>query len=769
MRHVSLAATRIILVLAVLTPVCSAWASEAFTLAHAGQPRAAIVLPADPDPVEQEAANELRNHVQQISGAVLPVGSAPNGVAGLHPIYIGRAAPESERQATAGQLTDPASLALIVTRQQVSIFGPTAQGARNGVYELLEQLGVRWFMPGELGTVIPRRETLTVSAQRTFQNPSFASRWQHPSDATWQKRMRMGGPSLSGSAHGIPPFFGSREHRRKMLEQHPECFSWGENSQQRTISQQCVSNPKTIAMAADAARAYFRARPGHDMIGMGANDWGGFCECTDCKALDGGDWDPFSHAVSMTDRYVWFFNQVLEAIGDEFPDKQVLFYIYHSYMRPPVKVTPHPRLVGALAPIALCRIHGPGNPLCHEKQYYEWLLAQWGQRLSRLFERGYWFNLADPGLPFVMLHRLRVQIPMAHAKGLYGWRVETLTHWASESPSLYVASKLMWDHTADVDALLYDYARHYYGPAAEPMRDYVDLLDTAMRDADHHTGSAFDMPFIYPGSLRARARGMLDDAAQRAGDSVYGQRVRLTRQTFDYLEAFNRMLEQRVRHDHLAAKASLDQIDALQKKLIHGYDKPMINGRYAPSYLKRFFRLTTEQGYARVTDGNEPVAFLDDKWAFLADPQQLGEVLGYHRADMSGGNWQTIRASSSWSNQGLRYYKGEAWYRQTVTIPKRFADRRIFLWFGGVDEKAKVFVNGTEVGISHGGAFVPFEVDATKAVRAGAPNVVAVRVINQRLDELGTGGLTGPVMFYAPAAGDQAELENVRKMGRTFP
>ena len=117
----------------------------------------------------------------------------------------------------------------------------------------------------------------------------------------------------------------------------------------------------------------------------------------------------------------------------------------------------------------------------------------------------------------------------------------------------------------------------------------------------------------------------------------------------------------------------------------------------------------------------------------------------------------------------MRYYKGEAWYRQEVEIPARFKGKRIFLWFGGVDEKAKVWVNDKTVGISHGGAFLPFELDATEAIRAGARNVVTVRLINEHVNELGTGGIMAPVMFYAPAAGKDAQLENVRDLKPTFP
>jgi beta-galactosidase/beta-glucuronidase len=171
-----------------------------------------------------------------------------------------------------------------------------------------------------------------------------------------------------------------------------------------------------------------------------------------------------------------------------------------------------------------------------------------------------------------------------------------------------------------------------------------------------------------------------------------------------------------------------------------------------------------------VTDGNQLVAPLKDSWQFQIDSTGVGEDIGWWKKELTGGNWQQIlTATSSWSDQGLRYYKGLAWYRQSITIPAKFNGQRVFLWFGGVDEKAKVWVNSKMVGISHGGAFVPFEFDATEAVLPGKENIVTVLVCNKVVDELGTGGIMAPVMFYSPVAGKTAVPENIRPMGRTFP
>jgi hypothetical protein len=179
--------------------------------------------------------------------------------------------------------------------------------------------------------------------------------------------------------------------------------------------------------------------------------------------------------------------------------------------------------------------------------------------------------------------------------------------------------------------------------------------------------------------------------------------------------------------------------------------------------------MPVEQGHERTSGGNRFIAGLDDRWDFQTDPDATG--LARQLIEPGGGEgWKPLlTASSSWSNQGLRYYKGQAWYRQTVAIPAGVKGQRVFLWFGGVDEKAEVYLNGQRLGISSGSAFVPFELDATAALRPGQDNLVVVRVLNDRLDELGTGGITAPAMFYAPAQGDQAQPRNVQGLSETFP
>ena len=751
----------------------------AVTLVKEGKPQAVIIIPVEPTEDETLAQTELIEYLEKMSGAKVPSETVElnkvnalvkkSQADGHVPILIGRAAGEKAVQQK-GEALPRGSLVLDVAENKVLVTGPE-EGTYYSAIEILEQLGCRWFMPGDLGMVIPKRKTIELAQHQTVQIPSFESRWFQMPDKDWQKRNRCGGPYFPG-AHGLPVPKVKMDKATGEITPAEFAEFFALNNGKRTTRQHCLSNPDLLKHVIEQVKLK-RSQGKGPIIGMGPNDGGGFCECEKCKALDSGDYDPFSGDPSVTDRYIWFFNQVLAGVDDEYPDTKLAFYIYHSYMRPPKKHKPDQRIMGALAPIALDRVHGFSNPISPEKSYAKGLYRDWGKLIPGLYDRGYWSNLACPGFPFIIVHRLRDEIPACHEIGLAGWRVETFPNYGPQFPSMYVASKLMWNHETDVDALLADCYDKFFGPAAEPMGRYISLMNAALRDGDYITGCSWDMPHFYTPEIRKEARSLLNAGLKASsGKGIYEDRTKMIVQTFDMLEAFIHMMDARVEVDFIKAKEELDKLDAVAEKLMSYEPTPMVSaGRFSTyvNYMRRFFRPCTEQGWQRVTGGNELLAATKDEWDFQIDPAVTGEEIGLYKEGITGGNWQRIKtSSSSWSNQGLRYYKGLAWYRQKVELPESAKDRRVFLWCGGVDELAKVWVNGKQIGISHGASFYPFEMDATDAVKPGE-NVITICVSNERVNELGTGGIVAPVILYAPAKGKDAVLENVRDLKPTFP
>lgn len=745
---------RHLFIIGVIMACAFAIEAKQITIVENGVPRSVICISSQPHSDELLAAKEFSEYIEKMSGCKIDVVYEIPGKGwetGLDRkkicrIYIGASGMTQEMEkAIRLQGNDPASF--IIKAQSsfsgdyIRIAGLSPEGTLFGVYEILEQMGVRWYMPGEIGTVIPEKKTIEIVEQNNIQVPSFSARHLQTisNKDPWYRRVRLGGPYFP-SAHGIP--IGKAD-----IKKEPELFALVNGKRQQR--QLCISNPEVLKRAINEVKNYFRKNPSAVWIGMGPNDGGGFCECPNCRALDADDFDDFENRISVTDRYIWFFNKVLEGISDEFPDKKIGFYCYSCYMKPPLKVKPDSRIVPAFAPISLCRIHGMTNPICPERSYYRKIIEAWGKLLPEIYERGYFFNLADPGFPFSKVHAIRDEIPTARELGIKGWRVETTPHWASMTPTIYIATKLFWNHKADVDALIHDFALNFFGPASQEMEKYIILMDSALRDADFHTGCSYDLPLIYNKEIMKSAERYLRDAENLSKNTKYAEKVAIFRLSYDYLTAFLSMLENRNSFDFVSAKKDLDKLLSIQETAFK-YTPSMFHKKAAESYMKRFWSQCTEQGYERITGKNVFVAGLPDEWDFLIDPTSLGENLGYYKSGRIGGNWTKIKTKTlSWSDQGLRYYKGDAWYRTSVVIPEQFKGKKIFLWFGGVDEIANVWVNGNLIGTSHGKAFVPFEFETTDFIMPGKENFVAVKITNKRLNELGTGGITGPVMFYA--------------------
>ncbi|SDZ64365.1 beta-galactosidase [Asanoa ishikariensis] len=67
-------------------------------------------------------------------------------------------------------------------------------------------------------------------------------------------------------------------------------------------------------------------------------------------------------------------------------------------------------------------------------------------------------------------------------------------------------------------------------------------------------------------------------------------------------------------------------------------------------------------------------------------------------------------------------------YRRVFDLPTGWAAGRTLLRLGGVDSAARIWLNGTEVGQTTGSRLVT-EFDVTDLLRSGAPNVLAIRVV----------------------------------------
>ncbi|MFI3319833.1 MAG: glycoside hydrolase family 2 TIM barrel-domain containing protein [Rikenellaceae bacterium] len=156
---------------------------------------------------------------------------------------------------------------------------------------------------------------------------------------------------------------------------------------------------------------------------------------------------------------------------------------------------------------------------------------------------------------------------------------------------------------------------------------------------------------------------------------------------------------------------------------------------------------------------------LNGKWAFLPDISDQGNSkwkswgqsgqqkhpLDHIEVVYEGGAQVTV--PGDWNSQRPEYLYliSPVWYQRTLDF-KREGDKRSFLHFGAVCERAIVFLNGKEIG-HHEGGYTPFQIEVTDLIKEGK-NELVVRVDNrhnantvpsERFDWWPYGGITRDV------------------------
>src|SRR5712692_3356397 len=118
---------------------------------------------------------------------------------------------------------------------------------------------------------------------------------------------------------------------------------------------------------------------------------------------------------------------------------------------------------------------------------------------------------------------------------------------------------------------------------------------------------------------------------------------------------------------------------------------------------------------------------LNGDWHFRQDPNDVGERDGWFRPGSVRDG--TARVPLPWqlALPELREYLGTVWYERDFRVPATARGKRVALEFLGVDNSAKIWVNGKMAG-EHEGALTPFVLDIIRLVNYGQNNTVTVKV-----------------------------------------
>ncbi len=529
--------------------------------------RVAVVMPDDPMMEEYAAAYHLVYHLGKIEGVEARVLLE----SGLEPSFWRRAADRFRgRDGFYEDIDVRIHLKDAGRRMKEEVVGGVLETGSVGEYELRkvgdvvhiqgkgvgmihaaygflqDHVGFRWYLPGELGEVVP---AIALNALADFESTSctaFRSRQfsglRTRQSRDWHLMNRM------EPAGGVNRVYRFHHNVRQiftpnLFEEHPEIFPLWDGVRYRPPEndpnwQPCFSHPKTAAIAAQAAREFFDANPRAISFSVGMNDGNRICECDLCQGLvDHGR--SFRDKPDYSDLIFTFTNRVAEALEETHPDKYIGCLAYHWAENTP-SFPVHSRVIPYLT---ADRAQWIDERFRSED---EDLMRRWieaGPEIVGIYD--YYYGGAYV-IPRVFNRVMADSIRHAYDSGIQGFYAELYPRWSLDGPKAWLAARLLWDPAAEVEVLLEDYYRTFFGPAADAMREYFEFVEErweSQKGVPYWLRYYFQIAQmeLYPPEFCAEARGYLDAAELAAGDrSPYRERVDLFSEGFRITELYSR-------------------------------------------------------------------------------------------------------------------------------------------------------------------------------------------------------------------------------------
>ncbi len=561
-------------------------AAEAL-LVDQGAPRAQIVIAAENRPrMATLAALELQHHIEQMSGARLPIVTSPDSTLPIK-IYVGKS-PATDKLGVTDEDLKYGAFRMVSGPDWLVLLGndfdftppPVVEGQRkreasysfkgdvleaqygtgatalwltggnatrgfeledengslNAVCEFIRGLGVRWFMPGKLGEVVPERKSIALTpVNKTVMPDSHFRSWMwnnHSSfsldDVLWSRRIGMNSPyqklGPSGGAHGL-----TNVHRGEAMKQaHPEYYALlggKRDTEHRGHGTPCFTSEGLLQETVNYCRFMYDVK-GVPAVDLWPGDGLSLCGCEGCKGKSASD-------------LVWGFT---ERVGRELykthPDKLITSGAYTSYSDTSDKV-------GKFTPNVAIKVSNSGRPMMNDPEHwaeYTSRMERWKAKVApgNLFRYennlyhlwGRENGVRGAAISYPLLHPRAMAKDLHYLKGVaLGGSGEVSQYrgrWQAmglEHITLYVQARFFWDADQDVEQLLNEYCTLFYGPAAQEMKEAIDFAESNLAYKDQSRSRGRGNPMNVSLEIALKLRDLLDKAKGAAGDGLYGQRV----------------------------------------------------------------------------------------------------------------------------------------------------------------------------------------------------------------------------------------------------
>lgn len=752
----------------------------AATLVKNGQPQAAIFVSARvwDDPAKtpespaghkslkaedqrrrlRESVRDLAGILQRISGAKIEIViGLPRAGDSRLPLLIGELA-EQKFGKVKKSYPHRQGLRIVVQPGAVGLWGESDLGSSYAIYTLLDQLGCRWYMPSLQGEVLPALPTMTLDDRDVSDGPftEFRDIWY--CDAEYARRNRMGG-FIINAGHALE-FTITKEQRQK----HPEIrgIIGGQPNDHRLK----WTHPLVAQFISEAILKQLQQDPETTSFSLSPDDGISWDESDDAK-YDAGDFDPSAATVSKTDRLMVLTNRVAQAVSAKYPHVKFGMLAYVDYTRPPVREPVHAAIVPQIAPITFSRAH-PMNDLNEpNNRMLQYLVNGWAKLSPATSYYFYAYNLAETASPNPMLAKWGHDVPYALGAGKCRyWQPETIANFETSLHALYMSNRLAWNPEQKPADIYDEINTRFYGHAARPMTAYWQVIDDCWTKTPEYSGCGFGHVRRFTPERMAQARSLMNQAVQACQTEVEKLRVGMAEASLSELELFMKL-----RHDLADGRFSTLAGDA--QRYVETMNK--LGEKYRPQfaffrlgwtsdvglsvrYFMEFYKHTYDDATRLARDFKLLTPALLRQWKYQRDKNKTGEAAGWSKPDFDDAAWKTTDvAAETWSTLGYHNDMGMMWYRTRIAVPAVPAGKKVFLWLGATDGRAKLFVNGRPISYvdpqgksadSFSSYCHPASFDITSAVQSGKENQISILCTREFLNELGTGGLIAPAALY---------------------
>ncbi len=578
--HIPAAENIIVSLFASLCLCAAASPSETFCQAD-GAPYTEIVIATDAPDTVKLAAKEFSEFVRESCGTELKICSDGVGTPGSVRVLIGKSpalaklglsaasmksdgfritsrhgflAIEGRKDYGGPALTgfrDPWDAGTVFNKKMnIGAFGES--GSLYGVYYFLQKYcGIRWYMPGPTGTVIPKKGKIIVPDLDLTVNPDFEYRFplfcrfaNDEESVLWFKRMRFGGAFPVQINHSFQFF----KHYAKT---NPEYFALVDGERDLNGGKCCVghphlclNNPDVIDLWVKTICDYFDRHPEQYIYPIVPGDaLNRVCECPSCLPQINRRANPDTGIFS--NHIFGFVNKVAAKVARKHPDKFIGCAAYRKYSDPPdngMKLEPN-------VVVLLCKRRGSFLNAEYRTDVRKRIEAWRTKAGNHMYFWDYYLDTDIPwrNLPVLFSGLIAEDLRYLNSIGACGEFVECgmsksrMSDPAFQHLNIYLTGQLYWNCREDPAKILDEYFHLFYGPAETEMREFWLTAEKCRNEAGKkHLKAGLGTirnelaPVdVFPAKVLNRMTSLLDTALRKTPEnSVFRKRVELIRNSF---------------------------------------------------------------------------------------------------------------------------------------------------------------------------------------------------------------------------------------------